>query len=80
MFPCGNLGFELPLGSDASVKALTAQHAALDLDNVQPVGVLGDVVEFQSAQHPLRLCGGEDFAERPGGVGREIVEDDTDYQ
>ena len=51
------MGYELLLVSDASVQALAAQHADLDLDHVEPAGVLGGVVEPQSAEHAMRFWG-----------------------
>src|ERR1700738_1717247 len=36
---------------DSAVEALAAQHADLDLDHVEPTGMLGGVVEFQPAQN-----------------------------
>ena len=64
--------------SDAAIKALGRQHADLDLHHVQPTGMLGDIVELQSAQHPSGLLSRECLVERAGRVGRQIVENDTD--
>ena len=61
-----------------AIKALGRQHADLDLHHVQPTGMLGDIVEFQSAQHPSGLLSRERLVERAGRVGRQIVENDTD--
>ena len=46
------------------IETLTGQDADLDLDHVQPAGVLGDVVELQPAQHPSRFVGWESLVER----------------
>jgi len=54
-FPGCDLGYEPLLGGNAPVEALTAQHTDLDLDHVQPAGVLGNIVELQSAQHASRF-------------------------
>jgi hypothetical protein len=35
---------------DPAVQALAAQDTDLDLDHVEPAGVLGSVVELQTAQ------------------------------
>lgn len=35
---------------DTSIQALAVEDADLDLDHVEPTGVLGRVVEFQTAQ------------------------------
>ena len=37
-----DLGYEALLGGNPPVEALTAQHTDLDLDHVQPAGVLGN--------------------------------------
>ena len=63
---------------DAAVEALAAQHADLDLDHVEPAGVLGGVVELQAAQQAVGLGRREGFVERAGGVGRQVVEHDAD--
>ena len=38
-------------GGDASIEALAAQDADLDLDHVEPAGVLWGVVELQAPEH-----------------------------
>jgi hypothetical protein len=77
-FPGGDFGCEALVDGDAPVQALAAQHANLDLDHVEPAGVLGNVVELQSAPDVTRLCRGEGLIERAGEVCRQIVEDDLD--
>src|SRR5450759_3136809 len=69
-FPGSDLGYVFLLGGDAPVEALTAQHADLDLDHVQPAGMLWDIVELQSAQHPARLARGKGLVECAGRVRR----------
>jgi hypothetical protein len=64
--------------ADASVEALAAQHADLDLDHVEPAGVFGGVVELQPAQQPSGFRGWERLVEGAGGMGREVIEDDPD--
>jgi hypothetical protein len=54
--------------------ALADQDADLDLQHVQPAGVLGNVVEFQSAQHPSGFVGREGLIERAGRMRRQIVQ------
>ena len=44
--PRSNFGYEVLLALDTPIQALAAQHANLDLDHVQPAGVLGDIVEL----------------------------------
>jgi hypothetical protein len=48
--PGGGLGDEAGETVDAPIEALAGENADLDLDHVQPAGVLWDVVELQSAQ------------------------------
>ena len=50
-FPCGNFVDEAVGIVDSAIEALAAEHADLDLDHIEPTGVLGGVVEFQAAQN-----------------------------
>src|ERR1700758_23804 len=77
-FPLGDFGFEDFAVVDASVEALGAQDADLDLDHVEPRGMLGRVMELQAAQDAMRLGRGEGFVEGPRGMRRQIVEHDAD--
>lgn len=58
---------------ETSVQALAVEDADLDLDHVEPAGVLGRVVEFEAAQDAARFGRREGFVEGPGRVGRQIV-------
>jgi hypothetical protein len=69
---------EALLAIDASVETLTAQHADLDFDHVEPAGVFGDGVEFESAQHAPRFIRDQGFVECACRVGRQIVENDAE--
>ena len=51
LFPCGDFADEALWVVDSTVQALAAQDADLDLDHVEPAGVLGGVVELQAAQN-----------------------------
>src|SRR3982074_2498872 len=51
---------------DSAVEALAAQHADLDLDHVEPTGVLGSVVELQAAQNSPGFGGCEGLIEGAG--------------
>ena len=42
---------------DSAIQALAAEHADLDLDHVEPAGMLGGVVELQTLQNPPSLGG-----------------------
>jgi hypothetical protein len=57
---------------------LAMQHPNLDLDHVEPAGVLGDIVELQPAQHAVRFASGERLIERTGRVCRQVVHYDPD--
>ena len=50
----------------------------LDLHHVQPTGVLGCVVEFQSSQNTVCLGRGECFIQGPGRVGRQVIQHHAD--
>ena len=63
---------------DAAVQALAAQHANLDLDHVQPTGVLGDIVELQAAQQASGFARREGLIKCTGRVGRQIIQHDAD--
>ena len=47
MLPCSDLTDEAAGVVNASVQALAVEDADLDLDHVEPAGVLGRVVELQ---------------------------------
>jgi hypothetical protein len=48
---------------DAPIQALAAQHADLDLDHVEPAGVLWGVVEFDFLEDAVRFGRCEGFVE-----------------
>ena len=58
LFPGGGLGDETGVAFDAAVEALAGEDADLDLDHVEPAGMLGDVVELEPAQHPRASSAG----------------------
>src|SRR5215218_3796697 len=58
-FPGGDLALELLAVVDSPVQALAFEHPDLDLDHVEPTGVLGGVVELQPLQDAMRLGGRE---------------------
>ena len=53
---------------DAAREALLLEHADLDLDHIEPAGMLGDVVKLQAAQDARRVAHGHD-------VGRQVTRD-----
>ena len=55
--PRFDLADEHRLRRDAAVEALGDHHADLDLDHVQPAGVLRRVVELESAEDAAGLSG-----------------------
>ena len=54
---------------DAAVEALPLEHADLDLDHVEPAGVLWRVVELDPPEQAARLFWREGGIEGGGGVG-----------
>ena len=70
LLPCGDFGGEPIRVVDSTVQALAAQDADLDLDHVEPAGVLGSVVELQAAQDAPGFGGREGHGRRPHGYGR----------
>lgn len=71
--PCGDLAGETFGIVDTSIQALAVEDADLDLDHVEPTGVLGRVVEFQTAQDAAGFGRREGFVEGARRVGRQIV-------
>jgi len=65
-FPGRALRFELLQGRDAPIQGLATQHTDLDLDHIQPAGVLRDVVELQPAQDPSGFARRECLIESAG--------------
>src|SRR5271166_2125281 len=68
-----------PVGAfDSAIETLAFEHADLDLNHVEPAGMLGRVVEVEPPEHAARLGRREGGVESGGGVGGEVVEDDAD--
>ena len=68
-----------PVGAfNSAIETLAFEHADLDLNHVEPAGVLGRVVEVEPPEHAARLGRREGGVESGGGVGGEVVEDDAD--
>ena len=63
---------------DPPIQALASEHADLDLDHVEPAGMLGDEVELEPAQDASGLLGREGLVQGAGRMGRQIVEHDPD--
>src|ERR1700730_4541177 len=63
MLPSSDLGDEMVTIWDAPIQALAAQHSDLDLDPVEPAGVLGGVVEFDFVEDAVCCGRGEGFVE-----------------
>src|SRR5229473_4030928 len=76
--PCGNFADETLGVVYSTVQALAAEHADLDLDYVEPTGMLGGVVELQAAQNSPGFSGREGLIEGAGRVGREVILHDSD--
>ena len=71
--PCGDFADKALGVVDSAVQALAAEHADLDLDHIEPTGVLGGVVELQAAQNSPGFGGRECLIEGAGRVGRQVV-------
>ena len=78
MFPGGDLGDELIALFDAPVETLAAQYANLDLDHVEPAGVLWGVMELDALEDAACFGSREGLVEGASGMGREVVENDAD--
>ena len=53
--PDVDLGNEPVIAFDAAIETLAFEHADLDLNHVEPAGVLGGVVEVEPPEHAARL-------------------------
>ena len=73
--PVGDLGDQGTHVRDAPVKALLYHHPDLDLDHVEPAGVLRRVVELDPPEDAAGLVRRKGFVERRRRVGRQVVED-----
>src|ERR1700722_13162395 len=76
--PDVDLGDEPVAAFDAAIETLAFEHADLDLNHVEPAGVLGRVVELKPPEHAPRFGRWECGVESGSGVGGEVVEDDAD--
>src|SRR5271165_6643077 len=76
--PDVDLGDEPVTAFDAAVETLAFEHADLDLNHVEPAGVLGRVVELNPPEHAARFGRWESGVESGSGVGGEVIEDDAD--
>ena len=77
-FPCGDFADEALWIVDSAIQALAAEHADLDLDHVEPTGMLGGVVELQAPQNSPGFGGRECLIEGAGRMGRQVVLHDPD--
>jgi hypothetical protein len=73
LLPCGDFTDEALGVVDSAIQALAAEHADLDLDHVEPTGMLGGVVELLALQNSPGLGGRECLVEGAGRVGRQVV-------
>src|SRR6202163_2184304 len=78
LFPCCDFTDEALGVVDSAIQALAAEHANLDLDHVEPTGMLWGVVEFDAAQNSPGFGGRECLVEGAGRVGRQVVLYDPD--
>src|SRR5580704_8396927 len=76
--PCGDFADEAFWIVDSAIQALAAEHADLDLDHVEPTGMLWGVVELEAAQNSPSFRGRECLIEGAGRVGRQVILHDPD--
>jgi hypothetical protein len=76
--PDVDLGNEPVTAFDAAIETLAFEHADLDLNHVEPTGVLAGVVELKPPEHAARFGRWESGVESGIGVGGEVIEDDAD--
>src|SRR4029079_19771739 len=72
--PCGDLFDERRLVWDPTIETLVDHHADLDLDHVEPAGVLGGEVELEAVEDPACFRGFKRLVQGGSGVRREVVE------
>ena len=65
--PCGDFADEAVGVVDSAIQALATEHTDLNLNHVEPTGMLGGVVELQAAQNS------------PGFGGRECLIEGTEW-
>ena len=73
LLPSGDFADEVFGVVDSAIQTLTAEHADLDLDHVEPAGMLGGVMELQASQNSPGFGGRECLIEGAGRVGRQVV-------
>ena len=78
LLPCSDFVDEALGVVDSAIQALAAEHADLDLDHVEPTGMLGSVVELEAAQNSPGFGGRECLIEGAGRMGRQVVLYDPD--
>jgi amidohydrolase family protein len=78
LLPCGDFADEALGVVDSAIQTLAAEYADLDLDHVEPTGMLGGVVELQATQNSSGFGGRECLIEGTCRVGRQVVLYDPD--
>jgi hypothetical protein len=73
LLPSGDFADEVFWVVDSAIQTLTAEHADLDLDHVEPAGMLGGVMEFQASQNSPDFGERECLIEGASRVGRQVV-------
>jgi hypothetical protein len=77
-FPCGDFADEALWIVDSAIQAFAAEHADLDLNHVEPTGMLGGVVELEAAQNSPGFRGRKCLIEGAGRGGRQVILHDPD--
>src|SRR5580704_10364245 len=65
--PCGDFADEAVGVVDSAIQALATEHTDLNLNHVEPAGMLGGVVELQAAQNSPGFGGRECLIEGTSG-------------
>ena len=72
--PGGDFGGQEVAVGDAPTQALSGEDAQLNLGDIQPVAVLGRLVQLQISPQPPGFVRREGFVQRRADMGIEVVE------
>src|SRR5436190_1432 len=78
MFPSSDFTDKAVRAVDPAVQALAAQDTDLDLDHVEPAGVLRGVVELQTARDAACFSWRKGLVEGTGRMDRQVILYDPD--
>jgi hypothetical protein len=72
LLPSGDFADEALGVVDSAIEALPAEHADLDLDHVEPAGMLGGVMELQASQNSPERPRGENVVDLMEALRRSV--------